>query len=61
VSALADHCRDALADACDAGAVAELLADLLARGNGAAFQREQYRRSGGLPEMIGRAVQVTGS
>jgi len=61
VSALVDHCRDALADAGDAGAVAELLAALLDRGNGASFQREEYRRSGHLPEMISRAVDVTGS
>jgi glutamate---cysteine ligase / carboxylate-amine ligase len=61
VTALVEHCRDALADAGDAGAVAELLAALLARGNGASFQREAYRRSGSLPEMIGRAVDVTGS
>jgi glutamate---cysteine ligase / carboxylate-amine ligase len=61
VNALTDHCRDALADAGDAGAVAELLAALLARGNGAAFQREAYHRSGRLPEMIGRAVDITGS
>jgi carboxylate-amine ligase len=61
VSALVDHCRAALADAGDAGAVAELLAALLARGNGASFQREEYRRSGSLPELISRAVDVTGS
>jgi hypothetical protein len=41
--------------------VAELLAGLLARGNGAAFQREEFRRSGRLPEMIDRAASVTAS
>jgi carboxylate-amine ligase len=61
VTALAEHCRDALADAGDAGAVAELLAGLLARGNGAVFQREEFRRSGRLPEMIDRAASVTAS
>jgi carboxylate-amine ligase len=61
VTGLVEHCRDALADTGDAGAVAELLAALLARGNGAAFQRETYHRYGHLPEMIGRAVDVTGS
>ena len=61
VTALTGHCQDALADAGDAGAVAELLAALLDRGNGASFQREEYRRSDRLPEMIGRAVDVTGS
>jgi hypothetical protein len=40
--------------------VTELLAALLARGNGAAFQRAVYRRSGSLPEVIRRAVAVTG-
>ena len=38
----------------------ELLAALLARGNGAAFQRAVYRRSGRLSEVIRRAVAVTG-
>ncbi len=48
-----------LADAGDADAVAGLLADLVARGNGAAFQREEYRRSERLPEMTSRAVDIT--
>jgi glutamate---cysteine ligase / carboxylate-amine ligase len=61
VTALIDHCQEALSDAGDAGAVSELLADLIGRGNGASFQREEYRRSGGLPEMISRAVAVTAS
>jgi carboxylate-amine ligase len=56
---LLDHCRAALADAGDTDAVAELLAALSARGNGAAFQRAAYRRSGSLPDMIGRAVSAT--
>ena len=58
---LLDHCRDALADAQDADIVTELLAALLARGNGAAFQRAVYRRSGSLPEVIRRAAAVTGN
>ena len=61
VSLLLDHCRDALADAGDADAVAELLAALLARGNGASFQRAAYLRSGRLSEVIGEAVLVTES
>jgi glutamate---cysteine ligase / carboxylate-amine ligase len=61
VAALTEHCRDALADAGDAGAAAELLTTLLARGNGASFQREAYRQSGQLPDVISRAVDVTGS
>jgi glutamate---cysteine ligase / carboxylate-amine ligase len=60
-SALVEHCREALGDAGDAGAAGELLADLLGRGNGAVFQREEYGRSGSLPAMISRAVDVTGS
>jgi carboxylate-amine ligase len=58
--ALADHCRDALVDAGDADTVTELLAALLARGNGAAFQRAAYRRSGRLADVIANAVTVTG-
>jgi carboxylate-amine ligase len=57
--ALFDHCRDALADARDADDVSELLAGLLARGNGAAFQRAVYRRSGRLTDVINSAVAVT--
>jgi carboxylate-amine ligase len=60
VGMLLDHCRDALADAGDAGIVAALLTDLLARGNGASFQRSAYRESGRLPEVINDAVAVTG-
>jgi carboxylate-amine ligase len=59
VNLLLDHCRDALADAGDTNAVAELLAALRARGNGASFQRAAYRRSGRLPEVINSAVLVT--
>ncbi len=58
--ALAGHCRDALADAGDTDTVTELLAALLARGNGAAFQRAAYRRSGRLAHVIAGAVAVTG-
>ena len=58
---LTDHCRDALADAGDADAAAELLGALLGRGNGAAFQRAAHRRAGRLPDVISRAVEVTES
>ena len=61
VNMLLDHCRDALADAGEADTVAELLTVLLARGNGAAFQRAAYDRSGRLSEVIGDAVLVTES
>jgi carboxylate-amine ligase len=53
------HCREALDDAGDTDAVTELLAALLARGNGAAAQRAAYRRSGGLPAVISSAVAAT--
>jgi glutamate---cysteine ligase / carboxylate-amine ligase len=56
---LTGHCRDALADAGDAGTAAALLSGLLERGNGAAFQRDAHRRSGRLPDVIGGAVRVT--
>ncbi len=58
---LLDHCREALADAGDADTVTELLAALLARGNGAAFQRAAYRRTSRLSEVVGSAVATTGS
>ena len=61
VGMLLDHCREALADAGDDDAVAGLLAALLARGNGASFQRAAYRRSGRLADVISSAVAVTGS
>ncbi len=61
VTMLLEHCRDALAEAGEADTVAELLTALLARGNGAAFQRAAYRRSGRLSDVIGAAVLVTES
>ena len=61
VGMLLDHCREALAEAGDAETVTGLLTDLLARGNGASFQRTAYRRSGRLPEVISSAVAVTGA
>ena len=59
VGMLLDHCRDALEDTGDTATVTELLAALLARGNGAAFQRAAYRRSGRLPDVISGAVALT--
>jgi carboxylate-amine ligase len=58
---LLDHCRAALADAGDEDAVTELLTALLARGNGAAFQRAAYGRTGRLSDVVGSAVAITGS
>ncbi len=57
--ALVDHVRDALDEAGDKPAVTELLADVLARGNGAIFQRNAYQESGHLPAMIDNAAEVT--
>jgi carboxylate-amine ligase len=60
VNAVVDHCRDALADAGDSDTVTALLTALLARGNGAVFQRGAYRRSGRLRDVINSAVAITG-
>ncbi len=56
---LLEHVGDALADAGEADTVAGLLAAVLDRGNGAAFQRSAYRRSGHLPGVVSRAVAAT--
>ena len=58
---LLDHCRDALAEAGEADTVTELLTALLARGNGAAFRRAAYRRSGRLSVVVADAVLITES
>ena len=55
---LVEHVRDALDEAGDTGAVTELLAAVLARGNGAAFQRRAHR-DGGVSAMIDGAVAET--
>ncbi|HEX4397164.1 MAG TPA: glutamate--cysteine ligase [Trebonia sp.] len=57
--ALLDHVRDALDEAGDTAAVSDLLATVLARGNGAAFQRGAYGGDGSMSEMIDRAVAAT--
>jgi glutamate---cysteine ligase / carboxylate-amine ligase len=59
VRMLLDHCRDALADAGDTDIVSDLMAAVLAQGNGASFQRAAYRRSGRLSEVIRDAAVVT--
>jgi len=59
IGLLLAHCRDALADAGDTDVVRELLAALLARGNGAAFQRAAYRQSGRLADVVNSAVAAT--
>jgi carboxylate-amine ligase len=57
---LLDHVRDALTDAGDTDAIRELLAAVLARGNGAAFQRETFADSGRLSDVVSRAAAITG-
>jgi glutamate---cysteine ligase / carboxylate-amine ligase len=56
---LLDHVRDALDEAGDTAAVSDLLADVLARGNGAAFQRSAYGGDGSMSAMIGSAAAAT--
>lgn len=56
---LLDHVRDALADAGDSDTAAELLAAILARGTGAAFQRNSYRRTGDLTSVAATAAAIT--
>jgi carboxylate-amine ligase len=57
-TALFEHVRDALDEAGDTGAAGELLDAVLARGNGATFQRGA-RRTRGLSHMIDAAAEVT--
>jgi hypothetical protein len=38
-----------------------MLSSLLARGNGAAFQRTAFRRAGHLADVVNSAVLATGS
>jgi len=59
IAALAEHVRPALADAGDLDTVTGLLAELLARGNGAAFQRAAYRRSGRVADVVTSALEQT--
>ena len=55
---LLDHVRDALDEAGEAAAVSDLLTAVLARGNGAAFQRSACR-DGGMADMIDSAATAT--
>jgi glutamate---cysteine ligase / carboxylate-amine ligase len=57
-STLREHVRDALDEAGDADTVSELLGAVLARGNGATFQRSACR-DGSLASMIARAAAIT--
>jgi glutamate---cysteine ligase / carboxylate-amine ligase len=56
---LLEHVSDALADAGDTDTVTDLLAAVIGRGNGAAFQRDAYRRGGQLPGVVSRAAAAT--
>ncbi len=56
---LVEHVAEALRDAGDHATVAGLLADVLGRGNGAAFQRAAYRDSGSVAGVVSRAAAVT--
>jgi YbdK family carboxylate-amine ligase len=57
-SALLEHVRDALDQAGDTATVTELLAAVLARGNGSAFQRAAYH-DGDLSRIIDSAADAT--
>lgn len=61
VNLLLEHVGDALADAGDTETVTDLLSAVLNRGNGAAFQRSAYRRSGRLSDVVNSAAEVTAS
>jgi glutamate---cysteine ligase / carboxylate-amine ligase len=56
---LLDHVRDALDEAGDTGTVHELLAAVLARGNGATFQRNAHRGTGSLAQVVISAAEAT--
>jgi carboxylate-amine ligase len=59
IAALIEHVRPALADAGDLDTVTGRLAELLARGNGAAFQRAAYARSGRVADVVASALEQT--
>jgi glutamate---cysteine ligase / carboxylate-amine ligase len=59
VNLLIGHARDALTETGDTDTVAALLAAVMDRGNGAAFQRDTYRRSGHLPAVVSSAAAAT--
>jgi len=59
VDTLLGHVSGALAEADDTVTVRELLAALLARGNGAAFQRDAYQQGQDLPQVVQSATAVT--
>lgn len=56
---LLDHVRGALDEAGETSTVQELLTTLLARGNGATFQRTTHRSSSSLAHVVSSAVEAT--
>ena len=56
---LLDHVRDALDEAGDTDTVRELLSAVLARGNGATFQRNAHCGPSGLAHVVSSAVEAT--
>jgi len=58
-NSLLEHVYDALSDAGDADAVAELLAAVLERGNGAAFQRGAYDKTRDMRSVVTGAAALT--
>jgi hypothetical protein len=50
--------RDALADAGDLATVTGLLTQVQRRGTGAAFQREEFRRTGQLRDVVASAAEA---
>ena len=59
ISALLDHVRPALEATGDLTTVSGLVEAVLSRGNGARFQREAYRRSGRLLDVVTTALEQT--
>jgi carboxylate-amine ligase len=59
VGRLVRHVRDSLEDAGDLPLVEELVAGVLARGTGAARQRDAYRRAGRLEDVVRMLAQRT--
>jgi glutamate---cysteine ligase / carboxylate-amine ligase len=59
VGELLEHVRPALTDAGDYALVAGLLDDVLDRGNGARFQRQAYRRTGQIRDVVREAIART--
>jgi len=61
IGLLLEHVREALADAGDLGTVTGMVAEVRRRGNGAAFQRDAFRRSGLLRDVVtNAAAAITG-